>query len=378
MSQKGILPKRLLECTKPFCTACQYGKLTRKPWRSKGAPTSPIWKAMSVGLIISVDQLELSMVGFIAQLKGKLTTQRYQYATVFMDQYSQYAYYLQLAITSAETVQAKHSFECLAKDMGIHIHHYHADNGRFTDKGFVEDCQKQRQGLTNFGVNAHFQNSVVEKKICDLQEQTRMMMLHGLHKWSSMLSIHLWPYGLCTANDICNSTPCKGSNTSPIELFSGVTVRHKLMHYHSFGCPTYVLDKELQALRSLPKWRSRARLGVYLGPSPNHSRSVSLVFNPHTGHVSPQFHVKHDEFFETVDGWHHNYDAPAATWKELSGLASTQSKDMATFMIRPLRERTDGSTSATDHVSQEDLYAGPSESTDDMNQIDEISAAASP
>ena len=32
MSQKGILLKRLLEYTKPFCAACQYGKLTRKPW----------------------------------------------------------------------------------------------------------------------------------------------------------------------------------------------------------------------------------------------------------------------------------------------------------------------------------------------------------
>ena len=119
-------------------------------------------------------------------------------------------------------------------------------------------------------------------------------------------------------------------------------------------------------------------MSKFCHPSPNHSCSVSLVLNPHTGHVSPQFHVKHDKFFKTIDGRHHNYDAPAATWKELSGLASTQSKDMAPSMIRPLREHTDGSTSAIDHVSQEDLYVGPPESTDDTNQIDEISTAASP
>ena len=88
MSQKGILPKRLLECTKPFCAACQYGKLMRKPWRSKGVPMTPIQKATSSGQIVSVDQLESSMAGFIAQLKGKLTTQRYWYATVFLDQHS--------------------------------------------------------------------------------------------------------------------------------------------------------------------------------------------------------------------------------------------------------------------------------------------------
>ena len=201
---------------------------------------------------------------------------------------------------------------------------------------------------------------------------------YSLHKWSLLLSIHLRPYGLRTANDICNSTPHKGSDISPIELFSGVTVRPKLKHYHSFGSPTYVLDKELQAQKSLSRWPSRATLGAYLGPSPNHSRSMSLVLNPHTGHVSPQFHVKHDEFFETVDGWHHNYDAPAATWKELSGLASTQSNDAAPSMIRPLREHMDGPTNATNHVSQEDLHVSSLESMEDTNQIKETSAAGAP
>ena len=262
--------------------------------------------------------------------------------------------------------------------MGIHIHHYHADSGQLADKGFIQDSQSQCQGLTYCGVNAHFQNGIVEKNIRDLQEQTRTMMLHGLCKWSSMPSVHLWPYGLWTANDICNSTPCKGSNGSPIELISGVTICPKLKHYHSFGCPTYVLDKELQGQKSLPKWCSRARLGVYLGPSPNHSRSVSLVLNPQTEHVSPQFDVKQDEFFKTVDGQHHNYDAPAATWKELSGLVSTKSKDMVLSMIRPLGECMDIPMSTTDHVSQEILHASPPELMEDMNQIEEISTAASP
>ena len=254
----------------------------------KGVLTNPIRKATSSSEIVSVNQLESSTVGFIAQLKGKLTSQRYRYATVFVDQCSQYAYiYLQRAITSAETIQAKHNFEHMAEDMGVHIHHYHADNCRFVDKGFVQDCQKQRQGLIFCGVNAHFQNGIAEKKIHDLQEQTWTMMLHALRKWSSMFSIHLWPYGLHTANDICNSTLRKGSDISPIESLSGVTIHPKLKQYHAFGCPMYVLKKDLQAQKSLPKWQSRAWLGMYLGPSPNHSCSMSLVLNPRTGHVSP-------------------------------------------------------------------------------------------
>ena len=108
MSQRGILPKWRLECTKPFCAACQYGMLTRKPWRSKGGPTNPIRRATSSRQIISINQLESSTVGFIAQLKGKLTTQRYRYATVFVDQHSWYAYvYLQWTITRASPSQAQ-------------------------------------------------------------------------------------------------------------------------------------------------------------------------------------------------------------------------------------------------------------------------------
>ena len=263
----------------------------------------------------------------------------------------------------------------MAKDMGVRIHHYHADNGRFTDKGFIQDCQKQHQGITYCRVNAHFQNSIAEKKIWDLQEQTRAMMLHALRKWSSMLSLHLWPYGLCTVNDICNSTPHKGSNISPIELFSGVAVRPKLKHYHAFGCPIYVLDKDLQAQKNLPKWQSRARLGVYLGPSPNHACSMSLVLNPRTGHVSPQFHVKHDEFFETVNRRHHNYDAPASTWKELSRLTATQNNKAVPSMIKPLRKPVGSPASATDQANQEIPHMISSEPHKDEHLIEEPLAA---
>ena len=36
LARTGQLPKRLLTCKKPFCAACQYGKMTKRPWRVKG------------------------------------------------------------------------------------------------------------------------------------------------------------------------------------------------------------------------------------------------------------------------------------------------------------------------------------------------------
>ena len=323
LADKGQLPKRLLTCHTPFCAACQYGKMTKRPWRVKGDDKRTAKTATYPGQVVSVDQLESTSPGFIAQLKGALTQQRYRYATVFVDQFSRYTYvYLQKRITSQETVMAKHVFERAAAQRGVTIKHYHADNGRFADNAFIQDCQVNNQILSYCGVNAHFQNGIAERRIRDLQERTRTSMLYAMNKWRKMVIINLWPYAMRHANDVANATPRKGQELSPLEMFSGVEIAPKLRHFHAFGCPTYVLDNALQSGQGAPKWKERSRLGVYLGPSPNHARSIALVLNPRTGHVSPQFHVKFDDFFETVQAKATDLDAPDPEWKYLSGFAT--------------------------------------------------------
>ena len=322
LAQTGQLPKRLLAVKKPFCAACQYGKMTKRPWRVKGENKHATKTATQPGQVVSVDQLESNSPGLIAQLKGKLTQQRYKYATIFVDQFSGYTFvFLQRRITSEETVQVKHAFERSSEQHGVKIRHYHADNGRFADNAFIQDCKAQGQSMSYCGVNAYFQNGIAERRIRDLQEQTRTSMLYAMRKWKKMILICLWPYAMRHANDVANATPKKGKESSPLELFSRVKVAPKLRHFHSFGCPTYMLDNALQSGQGAPKWRQRSRLGVYLGPSPNHARSVALVLNPRTGHISPQFHVKFDDFFETVQHKATDLDAPNPEWKYLSGFA---------------------------------------------------------
>ena len=220
---------------------------------------------------------------------------------VFVVQFSGYTFvYMQKHLTSEETVKAKHAFERSAEQRGVKVIHYHADNVRFVDNAFIADCKAQRQGLSYCGVSAHFQNGIAECRIRDLQEHTRTSMLYAMNKWKRMVLICLWPYAMRHANDVANATPRKGDDRSPLEQFAGVDITPKLRHFHAFGCPTYVLDNALQSGHGSPKWKQRSRLGVYLRPSPSHARSVALVVNPHTGHVSPQFHVKFDDFFEML------------------------------------------------------------------------------
>ncbi len=90
------------------------------------------------------------------------------------------------------------------------------------------------------------------------------------------------------AADVHNAIPSKGHTKSPLELFSGIEYKIPFRQFHHFGCPTYVLDADLQAgKRSGSKWKDRARLGVNLGFSPQHVRSVHLILSLTTGCVSP-------------------------------------------------------------------------------------------
>eukprot|EP00978_Attheya_sp_CCMP212_P037788 scaffold181389_cov64-Attheya_sp.AAC.3 len=114
------------------------------------------------------------------------------------------------------------------------------------------------------------------------------------------ISTHLWPYALRSANDSINHAPRLLDKVIPIEAFTGTQLPMRVRLQHTFGCPTYALNNKLQGGKSIPKWQERARVGIYLGLSPQHSRSVALVLSLTTGLVSPQFHVEFDDFFETV------------------------------------------------------------------------------
>ena len=71
---RGELPKRLLNVQNPFCAACQYGKLTKQAWRTKGKQSNT-FESTYAGQIVSIDQMESPTAGFVVQLKGKLTLQ---------------------------------------------------------------------------------------------------------------------------------------------------------------------------------------------------------------------------------------------------------------------------------------------------------------
>jgi hypothetical protein len=255
---------------------------------------------------------------------------------------------------------------------------YHADNGRFQDLRFKEDCDHKGQQLSFCGVNAHFQNGKAEKKIRDLQDAARTSLLHSMRKWPQVITIHLWPYAIRYSNDVGNVTPNKHETLSPIEKFSGTQSKLQLRHFHHFGCPTYILDSNLQAgKRAGYKWKERARLGVNLGFSPQHARSVHLILSITTGCVSPQFHCTFDDHFNTVSDYTYQ-----SLWQEKAHLVSPQPEAntlpdaLPIPLTEPSQQTTDDSI-ATDNSLQLD-FQPPSNELDSTTGHDTLQQQITP
>ena len=160
---------------------------------------------------------------------------------------------------------------------GVKIKAYHADNGVFRANAWVEECVKQRQTLTFAGVNAHHTNGLAEARIKQLQNLARTMLIHANARWPEAITANLWPYTVRMANDTINATPSfqHKDRRSPVQVFSNTTVNVNEKHWKTFGCPTYVLNSNLQQGNHHHKWKARSRVGIYLGRSPQHNKNVS-------------------------------------------------------------------------------------------------------
>ena len=145
MAANSTLDVRMANCHIPICAACSYGKATRKPWRSQKSNHHIGFQKTTVpGTCVSVDQMESPIPGLVAHMKGNPTTCQYNSATIFVDHCSRMGYiHLQENLKADNILQAKEAFKRHCDSFGIKIKQYHADNGRFAEKAFIDDIHRK-------------------------------------------------------------------------------------------------------------------------------------------------------------------------------------------------------------------------------------------
>jgi hypothetical protein len=120
-----------------------------------------------------------------------------------------------------------------------------------------------------------------------LLRRATTLLLHAQRRWPDAINTHLWPYAIKAANYSRNNPPTSKCDDCPISRFCNTAKVPRIQHQHHFGCPVYVLGKQMQDGKKAKNWEDRTRIGINLGYSPRHASSVSLILNMETGLVSP-------------------------------------------------------------------------------------------
>jgi hypothetical protein len=105
-----------------------------------------------------------------------------------------------------------------------------------------------------------------------------------------MIDQMFWPFAIKAAAERINTLHIDTEGNTPESKFYGINIENiPVKSFHTMFCPCYFLDSRLHNAGSIgpPTWEPRSKICVHLGHSPFHARSVALVYNPSTGHVSP-------------------------------------------------------------------------------------------
>eukprot|EP00957_Ditylum_brightwellii_P114982 8769693-Ditylum_brightwellii.AAC.1 len=182
---------------------------------------------------------------------------------------------------------------------------------------FKDSCDKAHQTYSYCGVGTHHQNGIAKAMNKRLSHGARTIHLHVKRNWPDVITSIIWPFCYKCAEDHHNLLALNSDGLSPVEVLLGHKEELVATDFHTWGCPVFVLDANLQTGTGIgpPKWNPRTRAGIYLGQSPVHAGNVALVLNLQTGHVSPQYHVVFDNEFTTVP-YLHSSEAPP-NWADI-------------------------------------------------------------
>ena len=100
---------------------------------------------------------------------------------------------------------AKAAWKKILSQAGRKVKHYHADNGRFADNGFVDSCNDKDQILAFYGVGVHHQHGIIEHKNKILTQGARTLLLNEMCMWHQMIDSMFWPFAFKAMAERMNS-----------------------------------------------------------------------------------------------------------------------------------------------------------------------------
>ena len=163
-------------------------------------------------------------------------------------------------LNTHETLEVIKKFEAMSLEHGVVPTSYMSDSSTaFTSQQFKEHLESYRQITTFAGTSAHHHNAVAERAIRTIMSIARTMMLGAATSWPDMADPALWPLAVDYAVHVFNRVPNPETGLSPLDLFTGIRQpQHQLHDLHVWGCPAYLLDKQIADGKKLPQWKPKS------------------------------------------------------------------------------------------------------------------------
>jgi hypothetical protein len=228
LARYKLLPKLILTCdAKPLCVACQFGMAHQHPWCCKNKVSGSIRCSNKIlpGDGTSVDQIVLVQPGLIPQMAGFFASDWIWGTTIFCNHFSNFVYvHLMWNFTLEETLQAKRAYEKVLAQAGRRAKHYHADNGRSSDRSLHQDVDDKGQSISFCGVGAHHQNGIIENRNKQLTLGARTLLMHGIRHWPQMVDTMFWPFAIKAMADRLNSLHMDDNGNTPESIMFEVNL----------------------------------------------------------------------------------------------------------------------------------------------------------
>ena len=105
---------------------------------------------------------------------------------------------------------------------GQTVKHYHANNSRFADNGFINAVNGKDQKITFCGVGAHHQNGIMENENKILTTEGHTILLHGRQMWPNMIDEMFWPFAIKAAAERLNRLQVDLNGQTPESILHGI------------------------------------------------------------------------------------------------------------------------------------------------------------
>jgi hypothetical protein len=163
--------------------------------------------------------------------------------------------------TLKETLLKKQAYKKVLAHAGRRAKHYHANNGRFLDRGFHQDVDDKGQSISFCGIGAHHQNGIIENRNKHLTLGACTILVHVIRPWPQMVDTMFWPFAIKAMTKCHNSLHMDDNGNTPELIMFGVNLDSiPVKNFHTLFCPVYVLNHRLQSVGGPgpPKWEPKS------------------------------------------------------------------------------------------------------------------------